>query len=498
MAAKNGKAQATEETGSTYVRVDGQTFKSPKYTAAENTKILENKYVVEGLDDMQMVIFQDDIGIKVVDKNKEEDMDLTSHLTDMVINNPDVALNFGTQLRWRDVIGWGPAITNMYWQYEGSELRLIKTNRLPPNSFARKGGGMSLVYNRLLPGICINPTTKETEFWQTQDNGQVKQLVRMAGDIEQIHMTTNPLYGELGGTPFILPLFPFIKMVNYSWQRQMAKVNQWGDGGMWTVKISNAQGDDVEYAKKILRNQGSTNRYPLRENMSIENFGIGSDGSALETITEIGSQMRRFFIRSDLGKDGGQLVGGTNTAEIRKYISSIKSQHRWLERDIYAMLHPWLKYNGWEEKGYQIIVTIPSPEIDKSEVYLKVAGEARQAGSASENEHRAILSLVDPAIGNVLKPLDDAELAALRERNAAMNPAAAGAQLQKVDVVTRAGAVGVIRKSKARAFVQKTLGMKDGDSADDDGDDIADGAQAGALSQLTKATEDLAAAVKER
>jgi len=480
------KGEPAKEEGTTYVRSDGQTFKAPKYNATENQKILENKYVVEGLDDMQTVIFQDDIQITVVDKNKEEDSDLTSALNDMVITNRDVALNFSTQKRWRDVKAWGPALTNPVWDYEGPEYRLMKLNRLPPDSFAKKGKSSTLVYNRLLPGICVNEKTGEIEFWQTQRNGQVSQLTN-------VHMTIDPLSSELGGTPFIMPIFPYIKMLNYSWQRQMAKVNQWGDGGIWSIKVDQAQGDDVAYAKKLLQNTSSTKRFPLRENMSVVNLGISGDGSALETITEIGSQLRRFFIRSDLGKDGGQLVGGTNTAELRKYISSIRGQQRWIEWDTYMLLKPWLIYNGYEEKGYQIIVKMVSPEIDRSADIIKIATEGK-GFSIGENEHRALLSEAGgPRVASILKPLDGAELAALRERNAAANQNAFGAQLQKAEIVTKAAAAGITNKSGARSFLQATLGIEEGEPEEDLGRDQ----ERRALLKLANATEDLAAEKKK-
>ncbi len=490
MAAKKG--EPAKEEGTIYVRSDGQTFKAPKYNATENQKILENKYVVEGLDDMQTVIFQDDIQITVVDKNKEEDSDLTSGLNDMVITNKDVALNFSTQKRWRDVMAWGPALSNPVWDYEGPEYRMMKLNRLPPDSFAKKGASTTLVYNRLLPGICINEKTGELEFWQTQRNGQVIQLAKPGGG--HVHMTVNPLSAELGGTPFVLPIFPFIKMLNYSWQRQMAKVNQWGDGGIWSIKVENAQGDDVAYATKLLQNTSSTKRFPLRENMSVVNLGISGDGSALETITEIGSQLRRFFIRSDLGKDGGQLVGGTNTAELRKYISSIRGQQRWIEWDIYRLCEPWIIYNGYKEKGFDILVKMVSPEIDRSADILKIATEGR-GFSIDENEHRALLSEAGgPQVASILKPLDEAEIAAMRERNAAASQTAFGAQLQKAEVVTRAAAAGIANKSNARAFLQATLGLEEGEPEED----LGKGEERRAFLKLANATEDLARAEKER
>jgi hypothetical protein len=272
----------------------------------------------------------------------------------------------------------------------------------------------------------------------------------------------------------------------------MQKVNQWGSGGNWFVKVTDPQGDDQEYAQKILKNQSSNNRYQLRPNMEIVNLGVSGDGSALETITELGMQLRQFFIPSDLGKDGGQLVGGTNTAELRKYISFVKGNHRWLEWDTYRLVKPWADYNGYTEKGYQILVDVPSPEIDKSDLWIKIAGEARQSGSVLENEYRAILA--NAGAGGILQPLDDAALAALRERNTAANQNAFSAQLQKADVATRAGAANIIGKGKARAFVQATLGLQEGESDDDIGKDVENSAEL----RLAKAAEDLAAAAKER
>ena len=472
------KQAATAKEGTVYVRSDGMSFKQPKIDATEILKILENKYITQGLDQMQMTIFQDDIVLKVIDKDKKEDPDLTASLTDMVINNPKVAFNFSTQRRWRDVMEWGPALSNPVWDYEGPEYRLMELNRLPPSSFSKKGSSSTLVYNRLLPGICINDKTGEQEYWQTQRNTQVTQLTN-------VHMTTTPMCAELGGTPYILPVFPIVKMLTYSWGRQMQKVNQWGSGGNWFIKVTDPQGDDEAYAAKLLKNQSSINRYQLRGNMTAENLGISGDGSALETITELGMQIRQFFIASDLGKDGGQLIGGSNSAELKKYMSFIKGMHRWIEWDALLMLKPWADYNGYTDKGYQILVDVPAPEIDQSDLWLKIAREGNQSGTVTENEHRAMLSKA--GAGDILKPLDDVALAALREQKASTSQNSFGAQLQKADVATRAGAANIINKSRARAFVQATLGIKEGESDNDAGDS----AESAALDRLASAAEGL-------
>jgi hypothetical protein len=420
-------------------------FQAPVINAELIGQYLENVHIKSGLDSMQRVIFQDDMVVSGINvETGEEDPDLTASLQDMCAAQ-DVELDYKTQLRWRDVMGWGPSIVNPVWGYEENEYRLLKLKRLPPESF-ESSGNYALVKNRILPGICWNEVTQEVEYWHKTNDGGVKQLTN-------VDMLTDPLTSEIGGTPFILPLIPIITALGFAWQKNLAQVNIFGTGGIGFIKVTNPKGDDKTFAQQILNNESSTNRYQLRDNMEWIPMGAGPTGTALETISELGMIVKRFFSPSDaISKDAGQILGGSSGPEYQLYMSFIKGQHRWLERSCRRLLQPYLVYNGYDPKKFRIEVNIPAPTPDENQLDIQRAQTGAQYGGITYNEFRARLGEkpLEGEQGNALMPVGGiAPITAMQKAEALSK------FIHPVDPY------GVVSKKGQRVFVQKTLGIEE-------------------------------------
>jgi len=452
------KPDMPEEGATYYYAPGGTSFKSPKIDADGILKILDNKAIEEGLTKQQRILFQNDLKLSVMNlKEKQVDEDLTSQLTDI---GEDLDLINFTQRAWRDTAEWGPSLTNPVWDYEGAEFRPQKFKRLPPESFSTQGGYYQ-IHNKVLPGICVN-TEGQVEYWQTNVNGQPARLTN-------IEMLTDPIKTGVGGSPAIVPIFPYTKMLTYSWMRQMQKVSQYGSGGIWFLKVNDPTEEDKKYAQNLLRNVSSVNRYQLKQNMEIERLGISESGSALETITQIGMEIRQFFTPAGLVQKDGTLIGGGSGPEYDMFMSYISGTQRWLERHLRILLNPWLVYNGYYDKGYRIIVDIPAPTVDKSELYLKVHDSGAKMGTLLPNEKRALLRAALPQQAGIdISDLDPKGLAELEVYNARLQP---NSQMQKIDMIARAVDANKLDPSyllgregvkKARKLVQATLGIEEG------------------------------------
>lgn len=431
-------------------------FAAPKIDADLIQKQLENKYIKEGLDKQQRILFQDAIQIKVMDLQKDkEDTDLTAIFEDMA-NAPEVSLDDTYQRRWRDVVSWGPSPMNKVWGYEGREFRLQKLNVLHPYSFSNSGYTYSYrsVRNRILPGILWNPETNEIEFWQYQSDGVIRQL-------QNIDLLVDPMATEPGGTSSIIPLVPIITMLNFAWTKKMQEVNIYGSGGLWFIKVSNPRGDDKEWAQKILRNESSTNRYQLRENMEVINLGMTATGATMDTITELGMQIRRFFSPSDILSATGdsQIIGGSSGPEYQLYMSYIKGTHRYLERSIQNLFAPYLIYNAYDPKRYRIIVDIPEPTIDQSELKIKQGELLAKYGALTKDQLREKVgdaplpngegsALIEAGTGSTLPPLQ-------------FQKAQLGIDYMKADPFARDDDPA---KVKAKRLIQTTLGIESGEA----------------------------------
>lgn len=489
MAKKQTAADLKEEGATYYFAPGGTSFKAPKIDVNSIAKIIENKTIEEGLTQQQRILFQHDPKVSVFNlKTKEVDADLSALVQDMV-NEAGVALNFAIQRAWRDTAEWGPALYNPVWDYEGSEFRLKKLKRLEPWSFANAGPVTTYIQNKILPGILVNDKTQQIEYWQTDEKGRTVQL-------RNIEMLTDPIKNGVGGSPAIVPIFPYVKMLTHSWMRQMQKVNQYGSGGIWFLKVTDPTGDDKKFAQNIVNNVSSINRYQLRPNMTIENLGISESGSALETITRIGMEIRQFFTPAGLiQKEGSGTIGGSSGPEYDLYMAFISGTHRPLEAYIRRLLQPWVVYNGWYDKGYRILAEIPAPTVDKSELYLNILDKGSTHGALLPNEKRAVIRAALPQQAGIdISDLDDAGLQQLEQYSTRSQPDQFAAQLQKADTITRAGAANIINKGTVRSFLQATLGIEEGEPEEDIGRDQ----ERAATLKLANAAEDLARTAKEK
>jgi len=439
---KEPKQSSHPEEGTLYLSSTGQTYSQPKIDADLISKYRENKFIREGLDKQQRILFQDDIKITVVDrKTKAVEEDLTDQVVSMCESSN---LDFKVQQLWRDSQEWGPGISNPVWEYEGSEYVLKDLRRLDPQSFTYAGNTNYLaVKNRILQGISYNPETKLVECYQKQSNGTITKL-------ENTFLFTDPLTTEVGGTPFIVPIVPFVTMMNFAFSAQMQKVNQYGSGGIWFLKVTNPKGTDKAFAQKIIKNAGKNTAFQLRENMTVESLGVGQNGSALETITELGMQIRQFFSPADIMPDSGGLVGGSNQSEYQLYMSYIKGTHRWLERRVATLLDPWLTVNLYS--GYRIVVDIPQPTVDKSAFTLQVLDSAFKNGAIDVSEGRKVYT--------------DLGLDLPEEVPEGVGGTQQQEMLQKADLVIKA--IGsndmdpehLISESDAKQYLNKALGIK--------------------------------------
>ena len=487
-----------------YFGAGGNSFKAPKIDAKGIEQILENKAIDEGLGHQQLAIFENPVELSVMNTEEGEiDPDMSNSLMRMA-HQKDVAIDFFIQRAWRDMAEWGTALTNPVWDYgsldsegkliPGPEFRLLKLKRLKPQSFSNMGTSVSYINNRILPGILLNDKTQEIEYWQTDSKGTITQL-------KNVETLIDPTKDGFGGTPAIIPIFPYVKMLTYSWMRQMQKVNIYGSGGIWFLKVTDPTGDDKKFAQNIMNNVSSVNKYQLKPNMTIENLGISESGSALETITQIGMEIKNFFSPAGLiQKEGSGTIGGSSSSELNLYNSFIKAKRGILQDYLVRLFNPWLEWNNYDKEIYEIIATIPGKKVESSELFIKIHDSGSREGSLSLNEKRAILRAALPAQAGIdIADLTPEEQAAQREYAAASKPAPAfSPQLQKAETVARVMAANpdnpLINRSKAKKIIQAQLGIEEGTPEDDtplQNDALH------AINKLTQAASELAKASKQ-
>jgi hypothetical protein len=452
-----GKRKFDAKEGDVFVVPGGRTFTMPKINADLIQKYSENKYIFEGLTKQQRILFKKRFTVQLYDTAEQKaDVKGTAMLEKMV-KQPDVGLWYTLQRLWRNTVIWGPAPYNPVWGVVSNKWQLIMLRDLDPAGFAYSGNTIATVKNRILPGICVNDETEKIEFWQKRKKtGIIEQL-------ENVDMMVDPISGEVGGTSGIIPLIPIVSMIKYVWKKQMQIINKMG---IFFIRIEEPQPGDVEYVQTVMRKASTETGFHLLGNMHLEQLGIGNDGSALPTISELGMQVRQFFSPSDVISKEGTLIGGNANPEFDLLMSFTEGSHRWLEEECEYILQPFHVKNSFDDR-YEIRVEIPDPMPDRAEQLVTIADSGFKTHSIGRIDRRRIYSHALAGTGIELGTLTPDQDRALDDEFAKAAPV--GGMMQKAQMAIDAmkaddlDPYAIIPKREAKRIIQSTLDIKDGD-----------------------------------
>jgi hypothetical protein len=95
-----------------------------------------------------------------------------------------------------------------------------------------------------------------------------------------------------------------------------------------------------------------------------------------------------------------------------------------------------LVYNNYKEKGYRILVDIPEPEEDMSELLLKIADAGQRDQALDTKTKHQLLRTAAKHAGVEIAELDDAGALLIQEQYAKAAPAPFTPQMQKAMIAT--------------------------------------------------------------
>lgn len=377
------------------------TYTEPVLDAEKARNYEDNYYIRRLLETQRSLIFQEEPEYyEVRDPDGEPDSELTSYVTQML---KKVHIWDAFQVAHKERCIYGTSPFNPVWGQDlGSYYSLQKLRHLPAYTFRNlpSVAGKYTYFSEILKGIVLNETG-ELEYHQTQSDNQVHQL-------KNVVLITDPLADSPVGDPAFRPIFPIAAMLSFCWVGQMQKMNRLGAGGVVFLKITGADDDDLEYGKELLRNWGKNTGWFLRENFELVVPNIPDNATALDTIAALQKMMDDYVSPTAAIRKDGTLLGGSSYAEFDLLLGYIRGIHSWITSGFKAMLKPFFDKNSLE--GYSLEFYLPTPSIDKSEVWIKQALAGYQTATMTENEIRSLLEQEE---------LDKAGLEKLREAIAA-------------------------------------------------------------------------------
>lgn len=393
MAEEKGAKEKKKESGITYLTSWGSIFEMPSITASEIGKYVNNVYSKQVAKRQQYLLFTERFDLEVFDPDGEADTELKDRIMNMV-DNPEVMLWEKMQQAYSDIFYWGASLFNPVWAADGREIFLKALRHLPAESFASPPNGDFVIYCPILQGI----TMVDDEVVYFQEQGDLNPV-----KLENIYMVKDPTEPNLAGFPIVAPLIPVLKMLDFSWQSQMQKVNRIG-APLLFMKITDPVGDDVAYGNEILKKWGKNTAFQLRQNMELIEPDLKDTSTALDTVHALEKILIEHFSPASSISKEGTVIGGSSWGEVELLQSYISGIHRWMEKSFEDILSPYLELNGFAD--YTLEITIPNPSVDRSDVLMRQAETGFKTKSLTVNEIRDRLEAEE---------LDEEELEKLKE-----------------------------------------------------------------------------------
>ena len=439
----------TDEEGIIYLSNFGNYYRVPKYSTQIIRKYQDNVYSAGIYHKQRHTLFREKYKLVITDPDGETDTDECSAIQTDMVKMCDAAmvqphmygLQSAIEMSWADTFWFGMSFFNPVWDWEGNEYTLLKLRHLPAESFGTQPYGRPFLYSDILQGVVISPFDGSVEYFQTlympQNNappGPVVSTQFLQTKLTNIVTIKDPAFPDLCGKPVMLPIFPLIAMLDFTWQAQVQRVNRIGAPILF-LKIINPQGNDIEYGQLLLQNWGKNSAFQLRQNFELVKPDLSDSGSALETIDALDKLIIQYFNpASQIQRTHSAApMSGSSGSEKEMVDDYVRNVHAWLEEQWSHILQEYLDVNGYE--GYTVLVDIPDPSIDRLDIELRQAQVGSQNGSMTTNEIRMLLGQEE---------LDDAGLAALREDVSARQPAPAASpfgvspEMQKAELALKA------------------------------------------------------------
>ena len=377
---------ATHEEGVVYVPNE-TAFRYQDITIDKIRKIRKNAYGAALYDKRKSLLFQARPVIEVLDPNNDTDEELQTKISRM-FSAKDVNLPWAIERSYHDRFWYGCYVFNDVWEVVDGTYTLTKLRHLPAHTFSDLPTGR-LLYNIILQGITLDPEGN-AEFYQMDGiNSQPQRL-----DPDNLFWGQDPGDEELGGSPVVLPVVPFIEMINYSWNGAMQLLNRLAIPPLFIKIISpqpaspqNGMVSDVEYAKRVLAHWGKDNAYPLRENMEVVVPNITDTGVTTEIIEALHFVLIDYSSPASFITKSGSILNGASTSQQELMEQYIQGILRWLEESFSRLAQKYLDANHYE--GYTARVVIPHVPVKDKTVRLNQARFGAQSGVLTINECRA-------------------------------------------------------------------------------------------------------------
>lgn len=261
----------------------------------------------------------------------------------------------------------------------------VELRNLPWNSFRDLPAGFSDIYNDVMPGIVIDPNTKEIRIFQKKDDRSTCAEIVQTNPLPSWLIVRDPTAPKPAGKPGCLPVIQLITKYNHADHAMDQKMNRVAAPS--ATPLADINKTNKDFWEGFTKRWGKDTVFVLPKGTEFADMHLSENTTAEDRLAALKRRIDGFYNPSTfLQKEGASISASDSGAMsmINKRTVSTLSQ---LESGLgEALLQIWLDINGFV--GYTPEVRYPRPETQDDAQTLAEITEANKNGQISRTEAR--------------------------------------------------------------------------------------------------------------
>lgn len=270
----------------------------------------------------------------------------------------------------------------------------VELRNLPWNSFRDLPQGFMDVYNDIMPGIVIDPETKNTRIFQKKDDRSTPTEIVQTSPLPSWIIVRDPSTPKPSGKPGCLPVVTLITNYNYADTAWNQKMNRVAAPALFLQMTADLNKKNEEYAKAIVKKWGKDTGFLLTKDMIPVDPHLIESQTAEERLAWLKKRIDGFYNPATFLQKEGNSIGASDSGAADMVHQRTVSTLSQLETGLgETLLQIWLDINGFA--GYSVEVRYPRPQTKNDTQTLAEIAEANKNGQISDTEARQLYPNLD-------------------------------------------------------------------------------------------------------
>ena len=261
----------------------------------------------------------------------------------------------------------------------------VELRNLPWNSFRDMPAGFSDTYNDIMPGIVIDPNTKEVRIFQKKDDRSIAAEIVQTKPLPSWLIVRDPASPKPAGKPGCLPVIQLITKYNHADHAMDQKMNRVAAPS--ATPLADITKANKDFWEGFTKRWGKDTVFVLPKGTEFADMHLSENTTAEDRLTLLKKRIDGFYNPSTFLQKEGSSISASDTGAMSMINKRTVSTLSQLESGLgEVLLQIWLDINGFI--GYSAECRYPRPETQDDAQTLAEIAEANKNGQINRTEAR--------------------------------------------------------------------------------------------------------------